>query len=337
MSAGNCVDAASALVMHSAGSRPMYARKLVNGRLWCQQHRVQTYCLPLRIPSLEVGTAIELPSDTMRFHWTLIARRRRLQREAVLEALRGAGIPEEVLYDVPVLQAGVQGLLIYGSRARGDSIEGSDLDLLALSERMSPSTYSGLVNVSYYTVDQLKSGVGTLFGAHLRRDARIVWDPTGYLHVLVDELGEVDTARLFRRVKNMSTVFGALDADLPKYLTGLLREARYLLRSSLYAQAIAADQPCFSVREIAARLGDPSLARLLASRHVDPPRVADLRECLVRLEGLLGKLPPNPHGSLEALIVNEWDHGGDLLAIGFMALGLVGADGGYAEVGKILL
>ncbi|MBE1548969.1 hypothetical protein GGC64_002993 [Mycobacterium sp. OAS707] len=211
------------------------------------------------------------------------------------------------------------------------------MDLLALSERMLPSTYSGLVNVSFYTVDQLKSGVGTLFGAHLRRDARIIWDPTGRLQELVNGLGEVDTARLFSRVKNMAKVFGALDADLPKYLRGLLREARYLLRSSLYAQAIAAGHPCFSVREIAVRHDDPSLVSLLASRHVEPPQVADLRECLIRLEQILGELPSNPHGSLEALIVNEWDHGGDLLAIGFMALGLVGADTGYAEVDKILL
>ncbi|UXA11584.1 nucleotidyltransferase domain-containing protein [Mycobacterium sp. SMC-8] len=260
-----------------------------------------------------------------------------MQREAVLEALRSLGIPEKVLQDVPDLPAGVQGLLVYGSRARGDSIEGSDVDLLALSGRTSPSTYSGLVNISYYTSDQLKSGVGTLFGAHLRRDAKIVSDPTGRLQGLIDELGEVDTTRLFSRVKNMSKVFGALDTDLPKYLAGLLREARYLLRSSLYAGAIAAGDPCFSVREIAVRHNDPSLVQLLASRHVGPPEAADLRECLIRLESLLGELPLNPHGSLEALIVNEWDHGGDLLAIGFMALGLVGADTGYAEVDKILL
>ena len=126
-----------------------------------------------------------------------------MQREVVLQALRGLEIPEEILRDVPDLPVRVQGLLVYGSRARGDSVLGSDLDLLALSERMSPSAYSGLVNVSFYTADQLKSGVGTLFGAHLRRDARVVLDPTGRLQAILEWLGEVDTDRLLTRVRNM--------------------------------------------------------------------------------------------------------------------------------------
>jgi hypothetical protein len=40
---------------------------------------------------------------------------------------------------------------------------------------------------------------------------------------------------------------------------------------------------------------------------------------------------------LEALIVNEWEDKGDLLSIAFMALGVVGSGGDYAEIEKILL
>jgi hypothetical protein len=200
-----------------------------------------------------------------------------------------------------------------------------------------PSVYSGNVNVSFYTSDQLRSGIGTLFGAHLRRDARIIWDKSGALGQLIFQMGEVETDRLLGRARDMCQVFGAPGLDLPKYLVGLVREARYLLRSCLYAQAIAAGSPCFSVREIAQRYQDPKLVTLLASRQTAEPKLSDLSDCLTRLEDILGPLPSNPHGSLEALIVNEWGRDGDLLSMAFMALGIVGGESDYAEVEKILL
>ncbi|VBA43603.1 hypothetical protein LAUMK13_04598 [Mycobacterium innocens] len=255
----------------------------------------------------------------------------------MLSALANLGVPEEIAADFPPLPGDVSALLIYGSRARGDAVTDSDLDVLALVQHSFPSTYSGVVNVSFYTRDQLKTGIGTLFGAHLQRDAKVFWDPEGDLTEILNSLGNVDTERLFNRVKAMSPVFGSPESDLPKYLAGLLREARYLLRSSLYAQAIAVDEPCFSVRELAIRHSDPALVDLLASRHSGSPLREDYDECLKRLESILGRLPENPHGSLEALIVNEWENRGDLLSIAFMALGIVGSGGDYAELEKILL
>jgi len=151
-------------------------------------------------------------------------------------------------------------------------------------------------------------------------------------------MGPVDTALVQDRSRNMSQLFTTPDLDLPRYLPGLLREARYLLRSCLYASAIAEGRPCFSVRELARRHGDPDLGRLLASRQVDEPTESDYTKCLARLEQLLGPLPTSRHGSLEATIVNEWGRSGDLLAMAFMALGASGADfDDYAEVEKVLL
>ncbi len=260
-----------------------------------------------------------------------------LVRESILAELTALGVPKEVSTDFPALPGDVSALLIYGSRARGDAIADSDLDVLALVKHSSPSAYSGVVNVSFYTRDQLESGIGTLFGAHLQRDAKIIWDPEGELSEIVNTLGNVDTERLFNRVKTMSQVFGSPQLDLPKYLAGLLREARYLLRSTLYAQAIAVNDPCFSVRELAVRHSDPVLAELLASRQSGDSRREEYDECLKRLESMLGRIPENPHGSLEALIVNEWENRGDVLSIAFMALGIVGSGGDYAEIEKILL
>jgi Nucleotidyltransferase domain len=258
-------------------------------------------------------------------------------RDEVVGALLGMDVPYTVLKHLPDLPDEVDGLLVYGSQARGDAVPDSDLDLLALVPAPRPSTYSGDVNVSYYTLEQLSTGTGTLFGAHLRRDAKIVWDTHGDLTRAVEEMGDVDTERLLARAWSMCELFTNPERDLPKYLLGLLREARYLLRSCLYAQAIAEGDPCFSVRELAVRHGDPHLARLLASRQPGEPKGEDLEECLSRLRGIIGVFPRSKHGSLEATIVNEWGRSSDILSMAFMALGVTGNGSDYAEVEKILL
>lgn len=247
------------------------------------------------------------------------------------------GVPESLLRDIPDLD-GLDGLMVYGSRARGDAVPGSDLDLLGLVQSPRASARSNDVHLSYYTPTQLSSGVGTLFGAHLRRDGRVLLDKSGELRAALDRMGPVDTRLVLDRSRYMSQLFTTPELDIPRYLPGLLREARYLLRSCLYANAIAEQRPCFSVRELALRHDDPDLARLLASRHPEEPSESDYSKCRSRLELLLGPLPRSQHGSLEATIVNEWGRSGDLLSMAFMALGVSSAEfDDYAEVEKILL
>lgn len=228
-------------------------------------------------------------------------------------------------------------MLVYGSQARGDAVVGSDLDMLALVSASRPTTTSGDVNISFYTREQLSTGIGTLFGAHLKRDSKILWDDRGHLTRAVAGMGEVDSERLLERVRRMSELFTTLERDLPKYCLGLTRQARYLLRSCMYTRAIAEGAPCFSVRELAARHHDPDLTQLLASRHSGDDCDDDLAECLTRLREITGEFPPSRNGSLEATIVNEWGRSSDLLSMAFMALGVTGKGSDYAEVEKILL
>lgn len=260
-----------------------------------------------------------------------------ITRDRIIAALNNVGVARVLQQQIPDLH-GIEALMVYGSQARGDAVAGSDLDLLALVARPRPSVQVGDVHISYYTHEQLATGTGTLFGSHLRRDGKILADPRGQLENALDALGQVDTERVVARSRLMAQLFTTPDRDLPKYLPGLAREARYLLRSCLYAQAIADGAPCFSVRELAIRHADPLLTQLLASRQHHAPTAEAYAECLTRLEAIVGPFPPSTHGSVEATVVNEWGTGTDLLSLAFIALGAeTEATAGYAEVEKILL
>jgi predicted nucleotidyltransferase len=259
-------------------------------------------------------------------------------RGVVAEKLRHIGVPPAMLRTaIRMIPDKVSGVLVYGSRARGDYLAESDLDLLGLVEQPRRTVHEDEVGLSFYTAEQLKSGIGSLFGAHLARNAHILWDPRGLLAACIAEMGNVDTERLLERARFFAQVLGSRDYDLPKYLAGLVREARYLLRSCLYAQSIAEGNPCFSVREIAALHHDERLVELLASRPSGEASDDDLQECCIRLERIIGPLPANRHGSLEALVVNEWWANVELVAMALLALGGSNADSDYTEVAKVLL
>lgn len=259
-------------------------------------------------------------------------------QEALESGLANLDVPEEMIgVAARIVPDDTLGVVVYGSRARGDAAEASDLDLLALVENQRPSMDCENVSLSFYTATQLASGIGSLFGAHLRRDGRVIFDTNDQLESLVDSLVSVDVKRLFRRLSYFSVIFGSLDHDLPKHLPGLLRMARFFLRSALYALAIEQGRECFSVRELAVRYKDPKLATLLSSRSSSKDSHDTLRECLERLSKIVRPLRENPHGSLEALIVNEWNPESELIAVAMRALGTERVGGGYGDVRKVLL
>ncbi len=259
------------------------------------------------------------------------------EQRVVLDTLVKCGVPRALAkIGVAITPSYSTGLLLYGSYARGDSISDSDVDLLALVPYMTSGQSSGLASLSCYTAEQLRSARGTLFGAHLARDGRIIWDPSGQLKAALATMGSVDTVRLFSRIRHLAQVLDASEHDLATSLPGLLREAKYLLRSALYGIAIQAGHPCFSVRELAGRHGDDRLETLLASRNTAEGTREDFRDLTERLSRAIGELPKNPHGSLDALIVNCWESDRDLATVGVMARGRPSADP-YEEFEKVLL
>ncbi|QSE87462.1 nucleotidyltransferase domain-containing protein (plasmid) [Rhodococcus pseudokoreensis] len=233
------------------------------------------------------------------------------------------------------------GLLLYGSRARGDFVPSSDFDLLRFTTAWdSPTFKSGRVSVSSYTPEQLLSANGTLFGTHIQRDGRVLIERNDELTSLVAAFSPAEPDKLLERVRRYSMILNQPEAEMRSHCLGLVRLARYLLRTAIYAIAMAQGKPCFSVRELAAQYGEPRLATLLASdpEITGPGSDALLEELVSRLVVAIGPLPSHDHGSLHALAVRYWDVDRSLAALAIRAADEDDADSlDYSDLPKVLL
>lgn len=171
-----------------------------------------------------------------------------------------------------LLPEAATGVILYGSFARGDAGANSDVDLIAISDSSQSVTVDPTrLSLSFYTERQLQTASGSLFGAHLKRDGVILHDTSGATQQMLASMGSVDLDRLFERLAE-----GAGLLQLPSEgwdVKQRVRVARYFLRSSLYGSALRRGDPCFSVRDLAASLAEPSLIQQLSS-HVAEQEVA---------------------------------------------------------------
>jgi hypothetical protein len=248
----------------------------------------------------------------------------------------GELLAAEVLRILPESAAAV---LLYGSRARGDIHQHSDVDLLVVAARHAKTRAIGSVNVTTYGQAQIENANGSLFGMHLARDAVILHDPDGWLGALLEEFRPSNPEEIMRRVRDIAVALKSDESSRATYVSGLVRLARYLLRTALYAKALDPGPPCFSISGLAERFGQPELQTLLSSHRAvqGEPSIQILDELQQRLDDVVGSVPPNPYLSLQALIVGEWGKNKDVANAALLALANDRDELPYAEIPRIVL
>ncbi len=262
-----------------------------------------------------------------------------IDREEFFVKLRTLGVPAELIEQAwAIVKGSTIGLLVYGSWARNEARESSDLDMLLLSNVRTRPHPTENVSISFYSSDQLIGARRTLFGTHLARDGMILHDTDGQMKRILATFTPPDPGALLRRVRDFSAILDVTSRDRVTYLSGLTQVARYLLRTAMYALALQDGRPCFSLDELSIRFDQPELRTLLSSHPGVYPEPSDevLADLVHRLATAVGPGPENPYGSLHALIVVAWQEDRDLANLATLTLG-VNDSLPYSEIPKVVL
>jgi predicted nucleotidyltransferase len=237
------------------------------------------------------------------------------------------------------LPTGCKGLLLFGSRARKDFGPDSDIDLLALTDSSNASRSIGSANISVMTHSQLRDATGSVFGYHLRRDGRVLYEEAGELSEILSHLEAPEFEVVAERLRHFGLIFNAPKLDRQKYLLGLTKLARHLCRTALFAESIQQGEPCYSVRDLSIKLQTPSLVSKLSSHQAtqEPATLKLLDELNELLASIVGTTEPFSDPSLQHLIIRTWYEDEDLAWLATMAIMSQDAPLEYTVLPKVLM
>jgi hypothetical protein len=150
-------------------------------------------------------------------------------------------------------------LLLYGSYARGEQDEASDLDILQLTTNHTAPYARDNVNFTCYTPEQLLTLAkqGALFARHLVLEGRPLYDPNEFLEDLKAAFTpNTDYERVYSEVVQSIPLLAIDEGAFKEYPYQYCSTASYLLRAFVYAKAFELGVESFSMKKISNLTGD---------------------------------------------------------------------------------
>jgi hypothetical protein len=221
-----------------------------------------------------------------------------------------------------VIKPPFRALFLYGSHARGDAQEASDVDILQVTPTHSAPYAIGRVNVTCYTLEQLLrlARQGALFARHVVEEALPLADPSDLLGTLRSAyVSPSDYRGVKREVCGCAPLLDVTELQFSENAKGVSSLVSYLIRTYLYATAFDHGAESFAMGPVLDLLGQQRASLILSNLRLHHS-VSAFAEARALFEELTETTCQREEGSLEAFIVNASDHNELAMILGLRLL-----------------